>query len=193
MNKKYLNSNKSYRRRPGRLSYLPLVGIGVLCVLLIVLFVASRIRVGNNPDNKVGNASEAARFISKLGWEVTHEPSSVKNVEIPTEFDPVYEDYNNLQKSQGYDLTEYRSKIAVMYTFKVLNYVHASDTVNPSDVFANVLVYEGRVIAGDLVCYALDGFLRPIRNWELIYNMFTPNPQLTVNIQYVYAQSAIDS
>jgi hypothetical protein len=74
-------------------------------------------------------------------------------VKIPAEFDKSYESYNNLQKLQGFDLTEYRSKTADMYTFKVLNYPC------DNDVFANILVYDGAVIAGDLVSYAIDGFL----------------------------------
>ena len=148
---------------------LPLIGIGLICLLLIALFAASRVfgnlRIGENGRTNqneavisitsgVHSASDAANFLSGYGWEVREEPSSVKSVQIPDEFTTVYHEYNQLQKAQGFDLTDYRSKTAAMYTFRILNHDSHSN-----GVFANVLVYDGEVIAGDVVSYALDGFL----------------------------------
>ncbi|MCL2071446.1 MAG: DUF4830 domain-containing protein [Oscillospiraceae bacterium] len=149
-------------------SNLPLVGIGLICVLLIILFIASRIGASrdnqavkspNNSTVKINSASDAANFLSEFGWETLSEPSSVRSVTIPAEFDEVYSGYNRLQKSQGFDLTDYRAKTATMYTFRLLNYPAHENSAN-GRVFANVLVSgNGEVIAGDIVSYALDGFL----------------------------------
>jgi hypothetical protein len=125
--------------------HLPVIAIGLICVLLIVLFIASR--AGQ------ATAFDAAEYLSGFGWEISGEPSSVRNVGIPEHFSEAYEDYNELQRSQGFDLSQYRGKSAVMYTFKILN--HPAQT----NVFANVLVFNGKVIGGDVVSYAVNGFI----------------------------------
>jgi hypothetical protein len=136
-------------------SGVPLLGIGVICVLLIALFVIAQFRTLAQPDSiEIRSANDAANFLAEFGWEVSVEPSSIRTVIIPTEFDALYTEYNDLQQTQGLDLTQYRGKTAVMYTFRVLNH-----PASESGVFANVLVHEGSVIAGDLVSHALDGFL----------------------------------
>ena len=138
--------NKNIKRN------LPLIGIGLIFVLLIMLFIASRAG-GNAVRDRIISEKDAAAYLSGYGWELSEQPSSVKNVEIPAEFTALYESYNQLQKSQGFDLSEYRSKTAIMYTFRVLNHT------SPDDVFANLLVINGNVIAGDVISYALDGFI----------------------------------
>ena len=150
--------NKTCNRRSRKfILSLPLLGIAVVCIMLLVLFIASRNVKGNkdesNAPDRINSPEQVAEYLSAFGWETAAHASSVKPVEIPAEFTPTYEDYNNLQKMQGFDLTQYRSQTATMYTFEVFN--HPS----PKDVFANVLVHDGTVIAGDLVCYALDGFI----------------------------------
>jgi hypothetical protein len=157
------NNNSKFGSKKRLRFYLPLIGIGILCMLLLALFMASRNQSGsnapaeNNPAFKVGSAFDAAEYLSGFGWDISGEPSSVRNVEIPAEFTAAYEEYNKLQKAQGFDLAGYRTKTATVYTFRVLN--HHS----PDEVFANILVHEGEVIAGDLVSYALDGFLTGLK------------------------------
>ncbi|MCL2036395.1 MAG: DUF4830 domain-containing protein [Oscillospiraceae bacterium] len=134
---------------------LPLIGIGLICLLLIILFIASQVGRANTPNRpgKVDSANQAGEYLAGFGWEVSTAPISVRTVQIPQEFSPAYEEYNTLQKSQGFDLSPHRTKSVIIYTFRVLN--HPS----PDDVFANVMTLDGVVIAGDVVSYALDGFL----------------------------------
>ncbi|MCL1903750.1 MAG: DUF4830 domain-containing protein [Oscillospiraceae bacterium] len=141
-------------------SNLPLIVIGFICILLIVLFAASRLATAQKEEKsaqyaitEMNSAADVAKFLTEYGWEVRDEPSAVKSVRIPAEFDAVYNKYNQLQILQNFDLTEYRTKTAVMYTFRILNHV------SHNNVFANVLVYEGNVIAGDVISYAIDGFI----------------------------------
>jgi hypothetical protein len=134
---------------------LPLIGIGLIIILLIILFIASQagLNAAVEPDyvGGIDSASAAAVYLSGFGWETA--PSAVKTVVIPSEFSPSYEEYNNLQKSQGFDLSRHRSEEVTVYTFRILN--HPSD----ADVFANVMVIGGNVIGGDVVSYAINGFL----------------------------------
>ncbi|MBR4282612.1 MAG: DUF4830 domain-containing protein, partial [Clostridia bacterium] len=47
---------------------------------------------------------ERAKFLLSYGWEVSTVPLEVVQVTIPNEFNEVYEKYNELQISQGFDL-----------------------------------------------------------------------------------------
>ena len=138
----------------------PLIGIGVLFLLLTVLFAASHSSRNNSNASQRGSinsAEDAARYLAQCGWETAAEPSSMRLATIPAQFDKMYEEYNAMQLLQGFDLTPHRSVRVIIYTFRVVN--HPSGAAN---VFANVLVRDGDVIAGDLVSYALDGWIEPL-------------------------------
>jgi len=102
------------------------------------------------PAGAVNSADDAARFLKSLGWETAEEPSAIRRVVIPTEFGAVYESYNELQIKQGYDLRKYRGKTAAQFVFKILNHPGG-------EVFANLLVFNGEVIGGDLCTYGIGG------------------------------------
>ena len=50
--------------------------------------------------------AERVEFLNKCGLIVEPEPES-KDIEIPAEFNNSYNEYNELQKSQGFDLLPY--------------------------------------------------------------------------------------
>jgi hypothetical protein len=102
---------------------------------------------------RVESPAEIAVYLNSFGWEVEPEPVTVKNVQIPARFTDAYERYNALQRRQGFDLSRYRADIVESYTFRVLNHPAAGD------VFANVLVFRGRIIGGDICSFAINGFM----------------------------------
>ena len=73
---------------------------------------------------------------------------------IPADFDRVFVGYNQIQKEQGLDLSAYRRKEVTRYTYEVTNYPDYE-----GKVLANVLVYRGNVIGGDICSEAKDGFV----------------------------------
>ncbi len=102
------------------------------------------------------NAEERRTFLTQYGWEVTDDPIEVAEVLIPAEFDEVYNEYNEIQMAQGLDLLEYAGTRAKRWTYGVNNYPGYEN----SDVIrANVLVYDGRVIGGDICSIELNGFM----------------------------------
>jgi hypothetical protein len=125
--------------------------IVIIAVVALLITRCAVVRGGNNV--KVAGAADIAVFLSGFGWEVNAEPVTLKNVQIPAKFNEAYERYNALQKRQGFDLSRHRADIAESYTFRVLNHPAAGD------VFANVLVFRGRIIGGDICSFALDGFM----------------------------------
>ena len=104
---------------------------------------------------KVKSNEQRVSYLQGLGWEVSQTPLEEQDVTIPKTFNEIYTSYNELQKAQGFDLTDYAGLRVTRYTYEVRNYPDASDTV-----VADLLVYKHKVIGGDVQSTALDGFMQ---------------------------------
>ena len=97
-------------------------------------------------------------FLQSLGWQVTTSPKEASQVKIPTEQSPVYSRYNDLQKSQGYDLTQYAGKTVMRYVYEVSNFPGAEQPV-----YATLLVYKNKIIGGDITNSAQQGAVQGLK------------------------------
>ncbi len=93
----------------------------------------------------VKSNAQRVKYLESLGWQVETEPVEEQTVTIPRDFSEVYEDYNALQKSQGFDLKKYAGFEAVRYTYEVKNHPTATGRV-----VADMIVYRNKVIAADV-------------------------------------------
>ncbi len=98
------------------------------------------------------------QFLQEQGWQVTTSPKEASQVRIPEEQTPVYARYNELQKSQGYDLSQYAGKNVMRYVYEINNY---PGTDQP--VYATLLVYKNQIIGGDITDTAAKGAIRGLR------------------------------
>lgn len=89
--------------------------------------------------------SDRVNFISQFGWTVDQDPIEEIAVTVPSEFDSVYESYNDLQRAQGLNLLKYRGKEIVRYTYEITNYADFDGTV-----YINLLVSKNKIIGGDI-------------------------------------------
>ena len=110
-------------------------------------------------EYKAENQEQIENFLSDNGIKVIGTPSQ-KNIYIPEEFGNVYENYNELQKKQGFDLYSYRSRDACIYTYGVIS-VNGEHKENTE---AHVIVCDGIIIGGDVASSALDGEMTGIIN-----------------------------
>ena len=101
---------------------------------------------------------DRVRFLQELGWEVLPEPLSRQEIILPREFSDVFENYNELQKQQGYDLEDYKGLTVTLYTYQVTNWPEENLTV-----LADLYIYRNRVIGGDVHATAMDGFMIGLR------------------------------
>ena len=108
-------------------------------------------------SQKLGTNEERVEFLQSYGWEVDETPVSETEVRIPDEFDETYEEYNDLQKTQGLDLEKYKGRNATLYVYSVHN-----DPSGEEGVTANLVLYRNRLIAADVCSAQKDGFLRMI-------------------------------
>jgi hypothetical protein len=146
-----------------RKALLYIIAAALIIALIIILVSVFRDGKSGNDnssisENSVQNSDDVAQYLSGLGWKVEEQPVEVKEIVIPREFNGVYADYIELQKSQGYTIAEYGGMDAVRYTFRVLNYPSGDD-----NIVADVVVYGTTVIAGDIQSTALNGFMTGLK------------------------------
>ncbi len=128
----------------------------LLCALVVIIGAGSR--GGKAPSQTAKTNEECIMFLNSLGWEVESTPLEEKTVIIPKEFSDVYENYNALQLEQGYDLSGFRGLEVTIYTYTVTNYAGFKGTV-----VADLYIYQGQVIGGDIHTLAIDGFMHGLR------------------------------
>ena len=132
------------------------LGAVILLALLIVIditgFGKNALTVSVPLQGEVTTAG--ADFLKEYGWEVSPTPVETQEVTIPGEFGRVYTVYNDLQLSQNFDLSPYKGKAVMRYTYEIYNYPDI-----PKGVVANLLIYKEQVIGGDICTRALDGFM----------------------------------
>lgn len=95
------------------------------------------------------------QFLKGFGWDVSASPVESSQVRIPEQSSEVFDRYNALQKSQGYDLSQYAGKSVMRYVYKVNNYPGATEPV-----YATLLIYKDQVIGGDVTDTAAKGMIR---------------------------------
>lgn len=99
--------------------------------------------------------SERVAFLNSLGYIVEPDPEK-ENIIIPAEFNAAYSEYNELQRSQGFDLEPYKGKEAVKLTYRILNFPDY-----PENIFINMILDDHRLIGADITYNdAENGFTR---------------------------------
>lgn len=136
---------------------LALTALIALVVIVPTYTADDSVDVGANASYKydgVKTASDRIAFIEQFGWKVSPEPHETREIKIPDEFDKILSAYNELQRSQGFDLSHYKRKTAMRYTYAVTNYPNYD-----GEVYVNIIVYRNTVIAGDVCSADVSGFI----------------------------------
>lgn len=135
------------------------VAVVAVIVALVMLFGGSGDAEPTAAATVSGNDARVA-FLKEFGWDVSTSPTESGQVKIPQASTDVFDRYNALQKSQGYDLSQYAGKTVMRYVYKINNYPGATDPV-----YATLLVYKNQIIGGDVTNTsakgAVSGFKMP--------------------------------
>jgi len=124
---------------------------GILVALILMLGGGSSAAAAPAISDNDGRV----KFLTDMGWEVSASPVESSQVKIPTEQSEIYGRYNALQKSQGYDLTQYAGKTVMRYVYKINNFPNATEPV-----YATLLVYKNQVIGGDITDTGAKGVIQ---------------------------------
>jgi hypothetical protein len=147
---------------------LILAGIAIVIAGAIMLFggrdAAPTAAPGlNTNDGRV-------KFLQDLGWEVAASPVESGQVRIPETPGEVFDRYNALQKSQGFDLSKFGGKVVMRYVYQIKNYPGATDPV-----YATLLIYKDQVIGGDVTDTSARGVVRPLKMPDKAVQDTTPS------------------
>ena len=124
-------------------------------ILLIVMLAGGGEDTAPTAAPAIVSNDDRVTFLESFGWDVTNSPVETGQVRIPQDTTEVFNRYNALQKSQGYDLSAFAGKNVMRYVYQVSNYPGATEPV-----YATLLVYKDQVIGGDVTDTAATGHIQ---------------------------------
>ncbi len=139
------------RARSGKAAMLGLLLLALAGIWLLV-------RLAVRPKAEIAGATNAQRveYIESFGWDAGTVPTDIREITIPARFDDAYNQYNALQKEQGFDLRKYCACDAHKYTYRIRNYDGADPAV---PINANLIVIDGKIVAADISSAEANGFV----------------------------------
>ena len=127
--------------------------LGVITLIVTVCLFAS---ATSTPKGK--DILDRTAYLSFLGYTVDDGSEIKTEIKIPQNFSKIYSEYNDTQKVAGYDLAEYSGQQAIMYTYSL------SGFKDYRNVYANLIVVDGKIIGGDISSIENGGFTLPLIN-----------------------------
>ena len=137
-----------------------ILGAALALIGILIALLGGKDSVSTLASGTVSGNDDRVQFLTSFGWEVATSPVESGQVRIPEDTSQVFERYNALQKTMGYDLSEFAGKTVMRYVYKVKNYPGAT-----ADVYATLLISNNQVIGGDITDTAaqgkVQGFTKP--------------------------------
>lgn len=133
----------------------------VFCTAVLILAAVFLILILSSKERKTGTdiaGQQIPGYLLVCGWETSSEKIRMESIVIPDEFSEVYSQYNEIQKSQGFDLSSHRGEKAVLVTCPITNYE------DRDDVYAELILSGTNLIGAALVSDSSDGFVKPLKN-----------------------------
>lgn len=125
---------------------------------LIVIIVSGQFYAAGNITSNADTNARRVYFIKSLGLSPDEDNQENKTVTVPKTFSQVYENYNELQKRAGYDLSAYKGVKVTVFTYPVGKVSHEND----DDYYVTLIVYKGRIIGGDISSRNFYGEMLPL-------------------------------
>ena len=138
-----------------------LAAAAAVIVALIALLGGKDAPTAATTGSMSANDSRVA-YLSEMGWQVDTTPTESGQVKIPQEQSEVFTRYNDLQKSQGYDLSALAGQTVMRYVYKVNNFPNATDPV-----YATLLVYKDKIVGGDVTDTSARGKIFPLKRQDM--------------------------
>ncbi len=125
----------------------------ILSMFILCVIVGGELSAASNGIKNGDTHRHRTEFIAHMGIKILDSQPLTAEIRIPQEFGEVYENYNALQNMAGYDLKKYKGCSVTRYTYPTEN----------GEEQVNLLVYNGRIIGGDISSVRLDGSMKPLK------------------------------
>lgn len=152
-----------YSLKASTIKFFAVVCVALATLITLIAFIPvaatdDSVSASANADvdySGIKTNDDRINFLGQFGWQVKPEAIESVEVTIPEEFDKIFTAYNEIQKQQGLDLNKYKGKNVMRYTYEITNYDGYEGTV-----YANIIVYRNKVIAGDVCSADVTGFMQ---------------------------------
>ena len=131
---------------------LTVIGVGIIMAILIVLTGRTDSNQSSDLPILIDN-SQRVEYLQSLGWMVNSEPIETLQFLLPETLEEPYLSYNQLQLTQGFDLSACCGKQVSRYTYAITNYPGRGEGVQ-----VNLYTCEDLPVAGDIFCPGANGF-----------------------------------
>lgn len=130
------------RARSGKTAVFGVILLAAAAIWILTRFISTSAGgiSGKNDYDRIS-------FIESFGWDAGNVPVEIEEIRIPVQFDEAYEEYNSLQREQGFDLRKYRAHIAKKYTYELKSF---EGSVPAVPIYANLLVIDGNIVGADI-------------------------------------------
>ncbi len=127
-----------------------IIALCAIAVLFLTAMWSSSLKL-----SAIDGSTHAKRmiFIKQLGVSVNEENCTSKVTVIPDEFSDVYLNYNNIQKSAGFDLSSFKGKEVTIYSYSLVG----------EEKILTLIVCENNIIGGDIAETSLGGKMQPLK------------------------------
>jgi len=130
----------------------------IICIIIMVSLVIlippnkNSLQTSNGiyTFNRVTNKEARKLFFEQFSIIVDETSETYSKTIIPKNFDSAFANYNEIQKRQGLDLSQYEGKILSCYTYKVLEVPANITNTYKGEIQVILLVYRGTVVGTDI-------------------------------------------
>ncbi len=118
--------------------------VGFLCVSDFTHTPKKEVSVEGKGDytTEFMSEQEVEQFAKQFSYEIDW-LYSLQEFYIPIEFNDMYENYNELQKKQGFDLEPYKGEKCRLYIYELKDY-----TIDDKTAYMSIIVLADKVIGG---------------------------------------------
>jgi hypothetical protein len=127
--------------------------LAALAAAALIFFLFNGLRSDGGKEEQLTTNEDRISYLQSWGWEVNAEPVETFQLLLPEKLQEPYLAYNELQKEQNFDLSDYCGKQVIRYTYTVTNYPD-----RPDGVQVNLYLCDSVPVAGDIIAAGKDGF-----------------------------------
>lgn len=146
--------NVKFNRKTAITAFAVIIAVIIIAVILVSNIKKTDKAISKDHSLSGATTEERQSFLLSYGYKVKDEESDIHDVVIPYNFDATYEQYNTLQKAQGFNLKDYKGMRATEYSYEIENY-DGYDGI----VYGHLLVCDNEIIGGDIASAELNGFM----------------------------------
>ncbi len=128
--------------------------LAIILAVIVISFILIA-QAFSQKASQIDGSTNALRmiYLKSLKLEADDSRLSHKEITIPLNFSEVYEEYNELQKKAGFDLSRFKGKSATVYTYEL----------SGTEKQIHLIVCDGKIIGGDVADVKLGGEMKPLK------------------------------